>query len=663
MKWYEKSYRRHLCDMHIDDWDDAFLREFSPEEYFENLKLAQVTSPMIYLQSHVGHCYWPTQVGHMHKAFEGRENMIRQLIDLCHEAGMSVVGYYSPTYNSYEHDRHVEWRMVDKNGHSYREEGIWRYGLLCPNNIEVRKFYYEQIAEIAAYFQVEGMFYDMPFWAYPCYCESCRARWENECGGEIPETENDSRWQLFENKRREWMGEFANDITNVTRRLMPNVTVEWNYAFAALPEDIGTSELVNYACDYVGGDFYQDSVTQVFACLLYGAVSRNQPFEFMISRCDPNLQSHTLTKTEDRLMSMVMRVAAHHGAAFVIDAIDPVGTLDRRVYERIGKVYECFKMYEPYFKGKISKDVGVFYSISSKRNAQGQAFNNYTGSVNSIRSLITAHVPVGIASTETIDCLDEYAFLILSNPNNLPVAIEEKLITYVENGGTLFFSNVDDGCLFNTLIEGRLLGYTESDKTYVAPVEMYGDMFMSYTLKYPLPFSNVRLPMVEDVKGEVLAHITLPYTNPYQREFASIHANPPGISTEYPAMVIRKYKKGTVIWSAAPIENEKHFDYRQIMLNIIAKYGKEYSFDCDASELVEITRYDTDDCIYINVVTLLDNDIASLQEGFEIRVKTKRPIEKVKLLPNGDEIEFNRTEKGISFTTRPLRIFDMYELS
>ena len=40
--WYTNSYRRHLCDMHIDDWDESFLSEFSPEEYYENLKKAKL---------------------------------------------------------------------------------------------------------------------------------------------------------------------------------------------------------------------------------------------------------------------------------------------------------------------------------------------------------------------------------------------------------------------------------------------------------------------------------------------------------------------------------------------------------------------------------------------------------------------------------------------
>ena len=94
-KWYKNAYRRNLVDMHIEDWSDEFLSSFSPEEYFGNLRKAHIQAPMLYLQSHVGHCYWPTVSGHMHGALRGREDLIRRLVTLCRDAGMHPVGYYS----------------------------------------------------------------------------------------------------------------------------------------------------------------------------------------------------------------------------------------------------------------------------------------------------------------------------------------------------------------------------------------------------------------------------------------------------------------------------------------------------------------------------------------------------------------------------------------
>ena len=110
-KWYTKAFRRNLVDMHIDDWDEAFLSEFSPEQYLEYLKRAKVQAPMIYLQSHAGHCYFPTKVGHEHRSMVSEK--VRRLVELCRAEGMFVVGYYSLIYNTFEEDRHPEWRMVD----------------------------------------------------------------------------------------------------------------------------------------------------------------------------------------------------------------------------------------------------------------------------------------------------------------------------------------------------------------------------------------------------------------------------------------------------------------------------------------------------------------------------------------------------------------------
>ena len=186
--WYENAWRRHLCDMHIEDWSPEFLSEFNPETYLENLKKAKIQNAMIYFQSHVGLCYYPTKTGKMHRAFRGKEDMVKRLTELCHEAGISVTGYYSLIYNNCEHDRHPEWRMLEQNGKSKRENNsnmfsefannaIFRYGLCCPNNMEYRAFVSEQIREMAEYFTFDGMFFDMLFWPHMCYCDSCKARW------------------------------------------------------------------------------------------------------------------------------------------------------------------------------------------------------------------------------------------------------------------------------------------------------------------------------------------------------------------------------------------------------------------------------------------------------------------------------------------------------
>lgn len=166
--WYKNNYRRHLCDMHVNDRNDEFLSKFSPEEYFENLKTAKVTSAMLYAQSHAGLCYYPTKSGKMHNAFNGREDMMKQLVDKCHSNEIAVTIYYSFIYNICEALKHPDWKMVNpddieklnelENGNqAFTSASTDRYRKCCPNNPEYRNFVSEQIKEMCEYFDFDDM--------------------------------------------------------------------------------------------------------------------------------------------------------------------------------------------------------------------------------------------------------------------------------------------------------------------------------------------------------------------------------------------------------------------------------------------------------------------------------------------------------------------------
>ena len=114
-KWYTNSFRRNLVDMHISDWDESFLSQFDPEQYLKCLKIANIKSAMIYLQSHTGLCNWKSESGKTHRAFL-KDNKIKTLIDLCHKNQIDVIAYYSLIYNNYACDSHPDWRMLDVEG-------------------------------------------------------------------------------------------------------------------------------------------------------------------------------------------------------------------------------------------------------------------------------------------------------------------------------------------------------------------------------------------------------------------------------------------------------------------------------------------------------------------------------------------------------------------
>lgn len=676
--WYQKSYRRHLCDMHIDDWNPEFLSKFSPKKYVKNLKKAKINSAMLYFQSHVGLCYYPTKVGKMHAGFVGKEDAMRQLVDLCHDEGIFVTGYYSLIYNTSEHDRHPEWRMVNENGLSRRERAeagddaeftdnqkAARYGFCCPNNADYRAFVAEQIHEMAEYFPtVDGMFYDMLFWPHMCYCNSCKARWAREVGGELPTVEDwkDEKWLLHMQKRREWMGEFAQWATDLTKSLLPHVSVEHNVAYSALPKSTTANcEEVLNACDYAGGDLYRDIYSQSFACKFYRSVTKNQPFEYMFSRCAPKLSAHTQIKSLDVMRSTAFLTAAHHGATLVIDAIDPVGTMDERVYDQIGTVFDEMIPYEAEFDGEMLADVGLYYSLKSKFNPNHEQYLNYFGCTVTTETMIGAHIPFAI--TGGFAPLDRYPIVIASCLTEEDAYDNERLISYVENGGTLYLSGGECQSLLKSFFDAKVTGRTEENAVYIAPGEAAQEAFEYFNRDYPMPFDGTA-PIATGIDPTcVLATVTLPYTRQGIKEFASIHSNPPGIKSDIPALAMKKIGRGTVIWSALLIECLELYDYRRVLLNLL-RFASKFtpSVISDAPDDVEITVFEKENGILLHTIQLSSKHTARRIPDFEITLTNAKEPVAVYQLPERKPVCSHYDNGRLTISVHDPKIFQTYEI-
>lgn len=679
--WYEKSFRRHLCDMHIDDWNAEFLSKLDPEQYVNNLKRANVTSAMLYFQSHVGLCYFPTKTGKMHAAFEGREDTMRRVVDLCHQNGISVTGYYSLIYNTVEHDRHPDWRLIYPNGFSQREGGAHnakvefssenaagRYGMCCPNNIEYRAFVKAQIEEMAEYFpDVEGMFYDMLFWPDLCYCDKCRARWDREVGGELSRipAPHDERWVLHMKKRREWMGEFAQWVTDLSKSLWKKpISVEHNVAVAVLKNDYsGNGKEVVNACDYAGGDLYGNIYSQSFTCKFYRAISKNQPFEYMFSRCAPRLAMHTQIKSRDIMRSAMFTTAANHGATLIIDAIDPVGTLDGRVYEQIGDVFSELEPHEPYLVGEPCADVGVYYSLESKCDRYKDGFTNYNGAKIATETFVGKHILCGI--TGDYAPLDKFKLVVAPTLRKEDSHDFDRLIKYVENGGNLYFSGGDCAELLDAFFGAKTVHRTDENVVYIAPCEKIADCFYNFNQNYPLNFESTA-PIVEGIDPEyVVAKLTLPYTSRKDTKFASIHSDPPGVKTEYPAIAARKFGKGRVLWSALPIETREIYDYRDIFVNLLkSELGLCPTVTTDAEDDVEITAFEQEDgSIIMHTVLLNSKRNARKVYPFTVSFKTKKAPSSLVCLPEGKPLKSEYDGERVTFLVDDLDIFKTFRIN
>lgn len=673
-KWYSDSFRRNLVDMHIEDWDSRFLSEFDPEDYYKNLKRANIRSAMIYLHSHVGYSYYPTKTGKMHGAFVGREDSTKRLIDLCHEGGIDVIGYYSLVFNTFEEDRHPEWRIIDRDdGSSERDRGS-RYGHCCPNNPEYRAYIEEQIKEISEYFTVDGMFYDMTYWHGSCRCKHCNERYLREEGKNVPTSEDlgDPEYFRFMKKRYEWIGEFAQYVTSLSKKYMPHASVEHNYAYGVAGNwRQAVTERTNDACDYCGGDPGRDKFEQSFTLKYYRAVTKNPPFEYMIYRCIPNLEQHTVTKPRDQMELEVFMTAAHHGAAFIIDAMDPVGTLNPKVYAMIGDIFAKLIPYEAHMtEGEPIADVAVYYSSSGRYSTKGEKHHSMTCASSACKTLIMNNVPLDIVTNSNAKIDEGYKVLFAPDIAGLEDKDRAKILDYVREGGSLYISGTEEKELIRELVGVEFDEFTSVSKTYYAPAEKYIDILgEDYDRKYPLPI-DLKLPLTRLGKdAEVLAYLTLPYIdakNP--RAFSSIHSNPPAEPTEYPQMVSASYGKGRVIWSAAPIENDGRIMYQKVIMGLLRRFMPEdkQSVVSDAQKLVEICSYRCKGGYQVSCVNLGATEEMIAARDFKVGIlMSEDEANKISFVGDAlseEPLEYRYENGRLYFKVSGLTMFKMIEI-
>lgn len=577
--WYKDAYRRMLVDMHIPDWDEAFLSRYDVEQMVGCYERAGVNSVMFYCQSHLGLCYWPTKTGTMHRGLKGRD-IVGQMLGRLKEKGIRSCAYYSVVYNNQAALDHPDWRMIPAGTQPESAFRHSRYGICCPNNPGYRDFALAQTEELTGAYEFDGLFFDMTMWTHVCLCPHCRARFFAEEAREIPEFVDwgDPDWCAFQAARERWISEFGAELTALVKRLRPGLPVYHNFATAFHHWSWGLPLSSTAMSDFLGGDFYGSPMEHLAVIKLMLNLSQNRPVEFMTSLCR-NLVSHTLLKPAEELQIQAFAATLFSAAFLFIDAVDPVGTVNPAAYDLVGKIFAGTAPYEPFLGGAPVEDIAIYFSNESKLDLAENGirpgdrpyqlgYPQQHSIQNFCRILQQAHLPFGVITRKQLKELGRYQVLILADAARLDGEEAEAIRAYVREGGRLYASGHTSlyeskgekradfmladvfGCHYAADDVGRVAYLTprgEAQKEAIAPL---------VHLASP-PGGTLRL--APEAEGEVLATLTLPYASPKEgslldHDWASIHSSPPWEETERPAVVHQRFGRGAAIYCATGLE-------------------------------------------------------------------------------------------------------------
>lgn len=669
IKWYKKAYRRNVVDMHISDFSEEFLSQFDCDSYVSILTRTQAQSAVVYAHSHVGYCLYPSKAGKIHPNLKGKD-IFGQICKKCHENNIAVVGYMSLIFDTYAYDEHKDWAIINVDGNT--QTGTGRYGVCCPNNKDYRDYTAGIAKEIVSWYDVDGIRFDMTFWPGVCYCESCRKRYADEVGGEIPTVINwqDIKWTAFQRSRERWLTEYAEFMTKAVRDTNPEVSVEHQSSTYASSWVFGvTTELAEHS-DFLQGDFYGGYIQGSTACKLFYNLTPNLPFGFETSS-NESLADHTTMKPASLLEAKSYMAIANGGAFIFIDAIDPRGTLNPYVYDTMAEVFGKTSRYEGYINGDLCQDVAVYLSCESKCSFDENGMDVRTGSKDSphtdgffkaSRALIKNHIPYGVITKRNLGELKKYKGIILSNV--LMMSDEEitALRDYVYDGGNIYasgYTSLTDICgnkhsdfMLSDLFGVSYAGETEEYITYFSPEGQGKEIFpANYNELWPICYANRQIVVNKHDCAKTLADMILPYTNPHKvRPFASIHSNPPGHKNGRISITENNFGRGKAIYSAAQFEvNEAHDG----MFASLVKYliNGDTSLETAAPRQVELLTYKNDTGYSVSLLSFQAETPNLPVPSFNIKLNVgDRKAKEVKINPDGTKLDFTIDEGGfVSF--------------
>jgi len=696
LRWSQRSFRRILIDTHIPDWDSTFLSRLSPQSVIAAVVESGAEAAMVYFQSHVGLCNWPTVSGAMHGAFTNGDFM-GELVEGLHARAIPVCAYYSVHFNNWAYLTHPDWRFQHATRNGMGPLPVARYGLCCSNNPGYRAFVLTQTREILAGYDVDAMFFDMMWQPGVCGCAHCRARFESETGEEFPERIDwlDARWCAFQAARERWTTDWAETLRAAVRGHDARIDVYHNFAMGIANWSRAQSFESAAAHDFLGGDFYGGRDEQLVVSKLMLNLTQNRPAEFMTT-VTRDLTEHETLKSQEELDIAALAATAHGAAFLAIVAVDPDGVINPASIARTRAAFEKSALYERELGGAPIEDVAVYFSSSSKMDFADNGallddlatsgstdYPHFHAVRGACRALQERHILFGVITRRQIEDLDRYRVIVAPNVLRMDAAECAAFRSFVARGGRLYASRMTS----MTDVEGNRHGdFALADVfgVHFLEQETGGTIYIEPNaervaraiapqrrLAHPLDDCGrtgaVRLGA--HAPADALASLCLPYGHPHpgsvsDHNWSSIHASPPGVVLETPTIVRATFGAGRSIYSAADIEAGAELS-RALFGALIEDLldGVSARVELTGPACVWMTAFEQTEPDRL-VVSLLNRQLETPVLPIEairltIRAPMGRRIDAVRLAAGGESLPHERSADGVSVTLARLEAFAM----
>jgi len=442
-----------LCKSHPDFHlpPDVIVGEgFDGRAYARRLKECGVDAVAFFAKCHYGHSYYPTKVGTVHPGL--RCDMLREVVDGCHEHGLGVVAYYSVFLDSAAVAQHPDWRLRATSDETDAGFDSGNFRPVCVNSPYGDELLIPQCVEVVTDYEVDQFLLDTMTGFKPCYCDNCRRLF----GGPVPESPQDERWLEYV---RWYAGQYEGFFAKVAEALheaAPDVGVTFNWTWAYRHPSTPPPHIGWLTADLISTGTVASTVTRHYAGMDY-------PFDYMTGRFLHGLGDWNSNTVESILYTASATVA--NGAGFwIIDRQLPDGSLEERAYAMMKEVFGFLQERREWLaETRHVPEVAVLHSYESvmgsdlryfpDADARKERLEPYTG----VAQLFMEHARHYTAlNAETLRRrIGEYRLVILPETDFLDAETRAALFDFVRGRGRLLVTQSED----EALVDRELLDF------------------------------------------------------------------------------------------------------------------------------------------------------------------------------------------------------------
>lgn len=534
--------RRHVhLDFHTSPLIHDVGCEFTPAEFAQTLKDAQVDSVNVFAKCHHGQSYYPTRVGVQHPALQGRD-LLGEQIEALHRVGIRAPIYTTVAWEEDVAQKHPEWRQLRSDGRAAQVgkfepssppgQAPWHFNnWLHP---EYQDYIEAHIRELFDRYDVDGLWIDIVFFDTRSCWSDASVRFRAKHGLLGDDTATQARFETLAQVS------FAQRFTRLVRGLSKHATLFYNSSNPIYTDShvgVRTRNLLqtHWELESLPSGFWG---YHHFPRIARAFGTWGKPWLGMTGRFQKMWGDFGGIKPVEALEFECFRTQALGGANSIGDQLPPRGRLDAAAYDLIGKVYRQVAAAESFYaESQHLPQVGIVAPGCPEVPSPASD----TALEGAVQMCEESHYEAVVLDDSS--SLRDFELIILPDLVSVTPLLRRKLDAHLARGRKILFSGrsgfADDGACVLSSLPLRRTGTVERYPTYWRASPALDPSLARSDRVFYLAGEEVRIEATDCGRGvAVLAARVLPYFKRSEVAFSSHFQTPPQADPdEHPAVM------------------------------------------------------------------------------------------------------------------------------